>query len=69
MAAVRAPALPKSSIAWGFWATPVCLALIAFVYGASVIGQGLTADEMHAQRRFVERALHEAGETVPGCDF
>ncbi|RKZ19902.1 hypothetical protein DRQ50_01165 [bacterium] len=54
---------------WGFWAAPVCLVLIAFVYGASVIGQGLTADEMHAQRRFVERSLHEAGEVVPGCDF
>jgi hypothetical protein len=55
--------------AWGFWVAPACLALIGFVYGASVIGQGLTADEMYALRRVVDRALLEAGESVPGCDF
>jgi uncharacterized integral membrane protein len=53
---------------WGFWAAPVSVALIAFVYGGAVIGQGLTSDEMHELRRFVERALLEAGETVPGCE-
>jgi len=47
---------------------PVCLGLFVFVYGAAVIGQGLTADQMHEMRRLVERSLMEAGETVPGCE-
>ena len=53
---------------WGFWAVPICLGLFVFVYGAAVIGQGLTADQMHEMRRVVERSLLEAGETVPGYD-
>jgi uncharacterized integral membrane protein len=42
--------------AWGFFAFPAALGLIAFVYGAAVIGQGLTADEMYELRAFVDRA-------------
>ncbi len=38
------------------WAFPVSLALIAFVWGAAVIGQGLSADEMYLLRRVVDRA-------------
>jgi hypothetical protein len=39
---------------WGFWAVPASLALIAFVYGASIIGQGLTSDEMYRMRAYIE---------------
>lgn len=41
---------------WMMWAFPASLALIAFVWGAAVIGQGLVADQMHVLRRVVERA-------------
>jgi hypothetical protein len=43
--------------AWGFLVFPGALALIAFVYGAAVIGQGLTADEMYQLRAFVDKAV------------
>ena len=33
------------------------MALIAFVYGAAVIGQGLTADEMYTLRNFVDHMV------------
>lgn len=46
---------------WGFIVFPVSLGLIAFVYGAAVIGQGLTADEMYELRAFVDRAVDKAG--------
>lgn len=41
---------------WAMLAAPVAVAAIAFVYGAAVIGQGLTADEMHTLRMVVDRA-------------
>jgi hypothetical protein len=47
--------------AWGFSLFPVSLGLMAFVYGAAVIGQGLTADEMYELRAFVDRAVDRAG--------
>jgi hypothetical protein len=50
--------------AWGFIALPVSLALMVFVYGAAVIGQGLTADEMYELRAFVDRAAEKGG--APG---
>jgi len=34
--------------------------LSAFVYGAAVIGQGLSADEMYELRAFVDRAVEKA---------
>lgn len=40
---------------------PGSLAAIAFVYGAAVIGQGLTADEMYDLRALVDRAVRESG--------
>jgi len=40
---------------WTMLAAPACLAPGAFVYGASLIGQGLTQDEMFALRVCVER--------------
>lgn len=39
---------------WGLWAVPFCVALIAFVYGAAIIGQGLTSDEMYSMRAYIE---------------
>lgn len=42
---------------WGFWLGPAALALIAFVYGAAVIGQGLTQNEMYVLRNFVDRMV------------
>ena len=42
---------------WGFWLTPAAAALIAFVYGAAVIGQGLTQDEMYLLRNFVDHLV------------
>lgn len=44
----------------GFTAVPAAAALAAFVYGAVFIGQGLGAEEMHAQRSVVERAVEDA---------
>ncbi len=40
-------------IMWGF---PISLGLIAFVWGAGIIGQGLTADQMYVLRRVVDVA-------------
>ncbi len=39
------------------WAAPISMAMIAFVYGAAVIGQGLTSDEMYTLRKVVDRAV------------
>ena len=47
---------------WALWAGPVAAALIAFVYGAAFIGQGLSAEEMHEMRSFVECALRDLEE-------
>jgi hypothetical protein len=41
---------------------PGSLAAIAFVYGAAVIGQGLTADEMYDLRALVDRAVRDAAQ-------
>jgi hypothetical protein len=50
--------------AWGFIVFPVSLGLMVFVYGAAVIGQGLTADEMYELRAFVDRVVEKGG--APG---
>lgn len=44
---------------WILLGVPVSIGLIAFVYGAAVIGQGLTADEMYDLRAVVDRAVRE----------
>ncbi len=41
---------------WWLLGLPVSLAAIAFVFGASLIGQGLSADQMHGLRHIVEHA-------------
>jgi hypothetical protein len=42
------------------WAAPASLALIAFIYGAAFIGQGLSTEEMFELRTFVETTVREA---------
>lgn len=44
---------------WMMWSAPASLALIAFIYGAAFIGQGLSTDEMFELRSFVECAVRE----------
>lgn len=52
---------------WAMLAAPISLALIAFVYGAAFIGQGLSSDQMYALRAFVERVVQEVGRgSTPG---
>ena len=48
--------------AWAFVGVPIALALMAFVYGAAFIGQGLAASEMYALRSFVDHAIEAARE-------
>ena len=50
---------------WAMLAAPISLALIAFVYGAAFIGQGLSSDQMYALRAFVERVAEEVGRSSP----
>jgi hypothetical protein len=47
---------------WMMWSAPASLALIAFIYGAAFIGQGLSNEEMFELRAFVESTVRE------GCD-
>ncbi len=54
--------------AWGFWLTPAALALFAFVYGAAVIGQGLTQDEMYTLRNFVDHMVSGDEREEPHCE-
>lgn len=44
---------------WTMWFAPASLALIAFVYGAAFIGQGLSGEEMYELRAFVEAVVRE----------
>ena len=44
---------------WTMWSAPVSLALIAFIYGAAFIGQGLSTDEMFEIRAFIECTVRE----------
>lgn len=60
--------LSVKEYAWGFWLAPAALALFAFVYGAAVIGQGLTQDEMYVLRNFVDRMVAGDEREEPLCD-
>jgi len=44
---------------WMMWSAPASAALIAFIYGAAFIGQGLSNDEMFELRAFVENTVRE----------
>jgi hypothetical protein len=45
---------------WGFIFVPVAVALFGFVYGATLIGQGLGAEQMHVMRTLIDRACVDA---------
>lgn len=60
--------LSVKEYAWGFWLAPAAAALIAFVYGAAVIGQGLTQDEMYVLRNFVDHMVAGDERAEPHCD-
>jgi hypothetical protein len=50
---------------WLMWSAPVSLAMIAFIYGAAFIGQGLSNEEMFELRAFVERTVQEVTTVRP----
>ena len=59
--------------AWGFWLVPASVALFGFVYGATLIGQGLGSEQMYVMRKLVDRACVDAlnapfGDNVPGSE-
>jgi hypothetical protein len=41
---------------WGFWIVPASVAMFGFVYGATLIGQGLGAEQMYKMRSLIDRA-------------
>jgi hypothetical protein len=41
---------------WAFGIVPASIALFGFVYGATLIGQGLSAEQMYTMRTLVDRA-------------
>jgi hypothetical protein len=45
---------------WAFWIVPASVALFGFVYGATLIGQGLGAQQMYVMRTLVDRACVDA---------
>ena len=50
---------------WPMWAAPAAAALIAFIYGAAFIGQGLSGEEMFVLRAFVECSVHDCQRPAP----
>jgi hypothetical protein len=45
---------------WGFLVVPASIATFAFVYGATLIGQGLGAEQMYLMRSLVDQACVDA---------
>ncbi|MBW1905095.1 MAG: hypothetical protein JRJ24_07275 [Deltaproteobacteria bacterium] len=45
---------------WALWIAPAAVALFGFVYGATLIGQGLGAEQMYIMRSVVDRACVDA---------
>ncbi|MCC6624980.1 MAG: flavin reductase [Deltaproteobacteria bacterium] len=45
--------------AWALWALPIALFLHAFVAGAAFIGQGLSSDQTHRIRTFLDDVVSE----------
>ena len=45
---------------WAFLVVPAAIALFGFVYGATLIGQGLSAEQMYVMRSLVDRASDAA---------
>ena len=44
---------------WMLWSIPICIALLAILYASAFVGQGLTADQMNAMRRFVKETFDD----------
>jgi hypothetical protein len=53
---------------WLLLGAPVAALLIAFVYGASVIGQGLTVDTMYRMRALVDAAVQTVAAAPSGLE-
>jgi hypothetical protein len=45
---------------WAFLIVPAAVALFGFVYGATLIGQGLGAEQMYTMRSLIDRACVDA---------
>ena len=45
---------------WAFVIVPAAVAMFGFVYGATLIGQGLGAEQMYTMRRLIDRACVDA---------
>jgi hypothetical protein len=45
---------------WSLWIAPSAVALFGFVYGATLIGQGLGAEQMYTMRTLIDRACVNA---------
>jgi hypothetical protein len=56
----------SNETAWGFWAIPVGLALIACIHLASYVGQQLAAAQMRELRARLDSVLTSRFETVEG---
>lgn len=54
---------------WALWALPIAPVLAALVWALAFVGQGMSAEQMYALRRFVDEALgHEADEVTAGAE-
>jgi len=45
---------------WALWIAPAAIALFGFVYGVTLIGQGLGAEQMYTMRSLIDRACVDA---------
>jgi hypothetical protein len=45
---------------WSLLIAPAAVALFGFVYGATLIGQGLGAEQMYTMRSLIDRACVDA---------
>jgi len=53
---------------WSFLTVPAAVALFGFVYGATLIGQGVGAEQMHTMRSLVDRVCADALDTRVSAD-
>jgi len=52
---------------WALLGVPAAVALFGFVYGATLIGQGLGAEQMYMMRRLVDRTCVDALDAQSGA--
>ena len=50
---------------WAFIIVPASVATFGFVYGATLIGQGLGAEQMYTMRSLIDRACVDALSAAP----